>query len=209
MSRIDELIAEHCPDGVPFKELGSLGKRNKGTSITAGQMKGLQSPTGTIRVFAAGSTVADVEPDAVPAKDVIWSGGIIVKSRGNIAFERYELPFTHKSELWSYTITDHNFSEQFVYYFLLTQQGRLQDLARSKSVKLPQLSVGDTDKLLIPAPPLEVQLEIVRILDAMTSLQAELQAELAARRSQYEFYRDSLLSFNAAGTPPLEVDEVG
>jgi type I restriction enzyme S subunit len=43
----------------------------------------------------------------------------------------------------------------------------------------------------------------VRILDAMTSLQAELQAELEARRRQYEYYRDTLLNFAAPGTPPV------
>ncbi|ERH33416.1 hypothetical protein HMPREF1550_00528 [Actinomyces sp. oral taxon 877 str. F0543] len=44
-------------------------------------------------------------------------------------------------------------------------------------------------------PPLEVQREIVRILDQFTALEAELEAELEARRKQYEHYRDRLLSF--------------
>ena len=51
----------------------------------------------------------------------------------------------------------------------------------------------------IPIPPLPVQEEIVRILDAFTDytadLQADLQAELQARREQYEYYRNTLLSF--------------
>ena len=47
----------------------------------------------------------------------------------------------------------------------------------------------------IPVPPLPVQHEIVRILDNFTSLEAELEAELEARRKQYEYYRDQLLSF--------------
>ena len=51
----------------------------------------------------------------------------------------------------------------------------------------------------IPIPPLPVQEEIVRILDAFTDytadLQADLQAELQARREQYEYYRNKLLSF--------------
>ena len=38
--------------------------------------------------------------------------------------------------------------------------------------------------------------ELVRILDSFTKLEAELEAELEARRRQYEFYRDKLLSFN-------------
>lgn len=51
----------------------------------------------------------------------------------------------------------------------------------------------------IPVSPIEVQQEIVRILDSIMELieelTSELIAELAARRKQYEYYRDRLLSF--------------
>jgi type I restriction enzyme S subunit len=47
----------------------------------------------------------------------------------------------------------------------------------------------------VPVPPLEVQREIVKVLDAFTKLEAELEAELEARRRQYEHYRDQLLTF--------------
>lgn len=50
--------------------------------------------------------------------------------------------------------------------------------------------------LEIPVPPIEVQNEIVQILDSFTSLAAELEAELEARRDQYAFYRDQLLTFD-------------
>jgi type I restriction enzyme S subunit len=43
-------------------------------------------------------------------------------------------------------------------------------------------------KLLIPVPPIEVQREIVKVLDTFTKLEA--------RRRQYQYYRDRLLSFN-------------
>jgi type I restriction enzyme, S subunit len=46
----------------------------------------------------------------------------------------------------------------------------------------------------IPVPPLEVQREIVRILDNFTELEMVLEAELDARRQQYNYYRDLLLS---------------
>ncbi len=48
---------------------------------------------------------------------------------------------------------------------------------------------------LIPIPPLNIQAEIVRILDTFTELTAELTAELAARKKQYTYYRDKLLTF--------------
>lgn len=49
----------------------------------------------------------------------------------------------------------------------------------------------DLEKIQIPIPSLHVQIEIVRILDAFT----ELTAELTARKKQYNYYRDQLLSF--------------
>ena len=55
----------------------------------------------------------------------------------------------------------------------------------------------------IPVPPMEIQQRIVDILDrfdALTSSLSEgLPAELAARRSQYEYYRDQLLTFPRKG----------
>ena len=46
----------------------------------------------------------------------------------------------------------------------------------------------------IPLPPIEVQEEIVKILDKFGTLEAELEAELEARKSQYEFWRGKLLN---------------
>lgn len=60
---------------------------------------------------------------------------------------------------------------------------------------IPKLTGGDFRAIRIPLPPLEVQQEIVRVLDSFTELTAELTAELAARRKQYEHYRDELLTF--------------
>ena len=51
-------------------------------------------------------------------------------------------------------------------------------------------------EIKIPVPPLSIQQEIVKVLDAFTKLEAELEAELEARRKQYSHYRDKLLSFN-------------
>ena len=62
------------------------------------------------------------------------------------------------------------------------------------------MSKATVENLLIPVPPLEVQREIVRILDSFTELTAELTAELVARKQQYEYYRDLLLTFDKTPT---------
>lgn len=55
---------------------------------------------------------------------------------------------------------------------------------------------------------LEIQSEIVRILDTFTSLTAELTAELTARKKQYNYYRDQLLSFKG-GVEWKALGEIG
>ncbi|MGE4511293.1 MAG: restriction endonuclease subunit S [Sulfurimonadaceae bacterium] len=64
-------------------------------------------------------------------------------------------------------------------------------------------------KTQIPIPPLAVQGEIVRILDNFTLLTAELTAELTARRKQYAYYRDRLLSFTEEQAEWKTLGEVG
>ena len=57
MSKIDELIAQLCPNGVEYKKIKDEYKRLKGTPITAGKMKEIDNPEGEIRIFAGGKTV--------------------------------------------------------------------------------------------------------------------------------------------------------
>ena len=61
----------------------------------------------------------------------------------------------------------------------------------------PKLMSHQMEKILIPIPPLPVQTEIVKILDALTALTSELTSELTLRRKQYEYYREKLLSFDS------------
>ena len=204
---IDRLVAELCPDGVEYRPLESLGKRNKGTAITASKMRSLEPGNKDLRIFAAGSTFVDTDSSNIPAKDILHGPAIIVKSRGYIGFEYYEESFTHKNEMWSYTLDSKIVDQKFIYYYLLTQAYYLQELARSKSVKLPQLAVKDTDSLEVPVPPLEIQEAIVEILDKFTNLEAELEAELEARTLQYEYYRDLL--FEALDCPRVPLGSLG
>lgn len=173
-------------------------------------MKELNKEDGSIRIFAAGNTKADVDINDIDSKSVITTPSVIVKSRGNIGFEYYDKPFSHKTEMWSYTSIDENHLHiKFLYYYLSSLTTKFQTKARANSVKLPQLSIGDTDKFEIPLPPIEVQTEIVRILDKFTSLEAELEAELDCRKRQYEYYRDKLLSFDNVGGQEVEWKKMG
>jgi len=91
-------------------------------------------------------------------------------------------------------------NNKFLYYFLLGEQYYLK--SRVRVAGIPTLDAFVIEKLQIPIPypnnlkkSLEIQQEIVRILDSFSMLQAELQAELQARKSQYEYYRNQLLAY--------------
>ena len=97
-------------------------------------------------------------------------------------------------------LTPDDIKSKFLYYFLLTQQNNI--LSQVRRASIPRLSKSVVEKLEIPIPcqenpkkSLEIQAEIVRILDAFTALTAELTAELTARKKQYNYYRDQLLTF--------------
>ena len=178
---------------VVWKPLGEVLKRTKGTKITAGQMKAIHKDKAPIKIFAGGKTVAFVDFEDIPEKDINKKPSIIVKSRGIIEFEYYDKPFSHKNEMWSYYSENEKINIKYVYYFLKQQEPYFQKLG--SKMQMPQIALPDTEKFQIPLPPLSVQQEIVRILDKFTQLEAELEAELDCRLRQYEYYRNNLLSY--------------
>lgn len=194
MNRIEQLIEELCPDGVEWKMLGKCLERTKGTPITAQQMSEINKEGAPIKIFAGGKTVAYVDYGNIPEKDILTKKSIVVKSRGIIEFEYIDKPFSHKNEFWSYHSNSLNINIKYVFYYLKSKEAYFQSVGQRMS-KMPQLSIPDTDKFPIPLPPLPIQQEIVTILDAFTALDASLQAELEARRKQYEHYRNQLLNF--------------
>ncbi|MCQ2402789.1 MAG: restriction endonuclease subunit S [Lentisphaeria bacterium] len=194
MSHLDDLIRQLCPDGVPYKTLGEVLPRVKGTPITAGKMKEIATLNGDIRIFAGGKTVIDTELEKIPNANIINKPAILVQSRGVIDFIYYDKPFTFKNEMWAY-IGVTNVSLKFIYYVLKSNVDFFRNAASGMG-SLPQISLHVTEDFRIPVPPLPVQEEIVRILDAFTTLEAELEAELEARRRQYEYYLNYILDLS-------------
>jgi type I restriction enzyme S subunit len=194
-----ELIAELCPEGVPSRPLGSLLRRRKGIPVTAASMKLLPPGDGSVRIFAGGKTFVDVDSLAIESYSLSAGPAIIVKSRGIIEFAFWAGHFSHKNELWSYIPASPDLEIKFAYHYLRGKTDDFIRLAKSKSVKMPQLSVADTDDFMIPVPPIQIQRKIIEILDKFDALVNDisigLPAELAARRKQYEYYRDKLLAF--------------
>ena len=95
-------------------------------------------------------------------------------------------------------IHDTNFLlPEFLNYLFRTSQIKQQIRKNAQGITRFGLTLPRWKSLVIPIPPLSVQTEIVRILDALTALTSELTSELILRRKQYEYYREKLLSFDS------------
>ena len=95
---------------------------------------------------------------------------------------------------------------KFLYYFLLSKLDVISSFYRGSGIKHP--SMYHVLEMLIPIPPLPVQTEIVKILDALTALTSELTSELTLRRKQYEYYREKLLSHDSSDYSTQKSDKV-
>ncbi len=114
---------------------------------------------------------------------------------GNICFAEGKFYATEHAVVVSHK---GRFVSRFLYYLLMSMN--LNQYATGGAQ--PGLAVSKLEKIRIPIPPLAEQERIVGILDKFDKLVAStssategLPAEIAARRKQYEYYRNKLLSF--------------
>ena len=86
---------------------------------------------------------------------------------------------------------------KYAYYALLLQEHTLRSKVRYAGI--PTLDAAVIDRIVITIPPITEQERIVAILDKFDALVNDisvgLPAEIEARRKQYEYYRNRLLTF--------------
>jgi len=211
MSKIDELIKKHCPDGVEYKILGDCLLRNVGggtPSKSKAAYWGGDIPWASVKDIVKYKQTLEETIDHITEKglqssnsNIIPKGEIIVATRivpGKMVIAGKNIAINQ--DLRGLFLKETVLNKFLVYYFqtiCVSGQG-----TTVKGVK-----INDLLKVTIPIPPLPVQAEIVRILDKFdaltTDLSAGLPAELKARRQQYEYYRDKLLAFPRMTGEPL------
>ena len=184
MSKLQELIQELCPDGVEYKKLGEVSNMQRGAVITKKDII-----NGDIPVIAGGQKPAYYCNRANRTGETITVAG----SGAYAGYVAYWNTPIFVSDAFSIKGTE-LCKTKYLYYLLLNMQAKIY--STKKGAGVPHVHIKNIDKFEIPVPPIEVQEEIVRILDHFTNLAAELQAELQARKEQYEYYRNKLLSFN-------------
>lgn len=188
MSKLQELIKKLCPDGVEFRKLGEVCEIYTGGEPPKDTIKGDNKDEKHVYpVWANGKEVYGYSSTYKIDKDATVISSIGANT-GSIYFRKAY--FTPIIRLKVLVPKNNNLISKYLYYYLST----VTFVVKSSSV--PNMNANEVKKLEIPLPSLEVQNEIVRILDTFTAHTAELQAELQARKEQYEYYRNKLLTFD-------------
>ena len=205
MSRIDELIQPLCPDGVEYKPLGEIFDTRNGYTPSKAQEKYWEN--GTIPWFRMedirlhgrilSDSIQHISRCAIKGGKLFPANSIILGTTATIGEHALvTVECLSNQQMTNLAIKKEyssvlNIKFFFYYCFVLGKWCRRNINAGNFAL----LDISKLKKRLIPVPPLPVQEEIVRILDKFTALEAELEAELEARRKQYEYYRDQLLTF--------------
>ncbi len=206
MSRLDELIAELCPDGVEYKTIGEIATDIfRGSGITRDQVTETGIPC--VRYGEIYTTygvwfdqcVSHTDEAKITNAKYFEHGDILFAITGesveDIAKSTAYVGYEKCLAGGDIVVLRHEQDPKYLAYALTTTNARTQKSKGKVKSKVVHSSVPAIQAIVVPVPPLEVQREIVRVLDNFTFLSAELSAELSARRKQYEYYKDFLLPF--------------
>jgi type I restriction enzyme S subunit len=179
MSRLQQLINELCPDGVEYKTLGKVAKISNGKDHK-------HLGDGEIPVYGSGGIMRYAD------KYMYDKTSVLIPRKGSIGNIFYvDAPFWTVDTIFYTKINFEIINPKFLYHYLLTQNIAKLNTAGG----VPSLTKTVLDRIAIPLPSLPIQEEIVRILDKFTELTSGLTADLTARKNQYKYYRENLLTF--------------
>ena len=199
MSRLEELIQELCPDGVEYKPFGEMATIVRGASPRPIKNFVTTDADGVnwikIGDVKPGSkyiteTAEKITPDGAKKSRFVKEGDFILSN--SMSFGR---PYIMKTQgcIHDGWLAISDFDDYFISDFLyhLLNSNKYQQMMRQKASfggAVQNLNADIVRDLDMPIVALEIQREIVRILDNFT--------ELTARKKQYEYYRDHLLTFD-------------
>jgi type I restriction enzyme S subunit len=199
---------------VEFKPLGDIGDifggltgKSKG-DFTNGNARFI-SYMNVFKNIAVDVTATDfVQVDADERQRTLRRGDIIFTGSSetpnevgmsSVVTNDVHEPLYLNSFCIGYRLNDPSILEPgFAKYLFRSESIRKQLIRTASGVTRFNVSKARLARVEAPLPPLEIQREIVKVLDAF----AELEAELEARRKQYKHYRDSLLTFDAIRERP-------
>ncbi len=190
--RLKTLLQTLAPKGVEFRKLGEVleyDQPNKYCVTSKEFDKSYPTPVLTAgKTFILGYT---------NEKDNIYqaskSSPVIIFDDFTTATQWVDFPFKVKSSAMKILLPKNpTINIRFIFFYM-------QTIPYNISGEHTRQWISRYSKITIPIPPLEIQQEIVKILDQFlaltTDLLAGIPAEIEARKKQYEYYREKLLTF--------------
>ena len=140
-------------------------------------------------------------------KYLLESDDIIIAMDGSLVGQSYGLVKEEQRPLLLVQrvarVRSRKANPHYIYHYI--SSGRFTDYVNLKRTAgaVPHISLRDIEHFKIPFPSTEKQNQIAAILDRFDALCHDLTqglpAEIAARKKQYEYYRDKLLTFPRKG----------
>ena len=194
MESIEQMIKRLCPKGVEYVKLGEVCDVLRGKRLTKKEL----FDDAQYKVFHGGLSPIGYYTKANRQAQTVMVINVGA-SAGTVGF--CEEDFWSSDGCFCLSHNDSVIHPKYLYYYLAKHQISIQ--SRVRKAGIPTLDAGAVMDILIPLPPLEIQSRIVEVLDKMTTLtselEAELKAELETRKQQYEYYRNKLLTFSEFG----------
>ena len=215
MSKLTELLDELCPDGVEYHTLDEVFDTRNGYTPSRSKPEfwvdeGI--PWFRMDDIRTNGNVLDdslehISPEAVKGT-VFPAGTVIVATSATIGEHALLKVPALSNQRFTALIAKPEFAERLLpefvhYYCFVLDEWCTRNTTQSSfaSVDMPRFR-----KFMFPVPPLEVQQEIVRVLDAFTDLEQSLVSELELRKKQFEEYQ--LSAFLEAGTDAIGLKRI-
>lgn len=200
MSKLTELLDELCPDGVEYRPFSEVIERLR-TGLNPRKNFILNSP-GSKNYYITVRELGGFNIETTEKTDLVNDAGLqLIQNRsglrkGDVLFSgtgtigRTALVSTEPKD-WNikegvYALTpDHSILDsRFLVYALNSSRFQNAVHARAAGGTVKSVSMKNLSALTLPVPPLEVQQEIARVLDAFTDLEQSLVSELELRKKQ-------------------------
>nr|WP_205395487.1 restriction endonuclease subunit S [Streptococcus lutetiensis] len=211
MNEIEKLIAELCPNGVEWKELGEVSSFYGGLT---GKNKS-HFENGNCKYVTYKNIFNNIEINSeqlehvyisendrqhqVKYGDVLITGSSETQNESGmssaVTFNPVEPIYLNSFSFGVRFKDDFKLIPEFSKYLFRSRNLRKQIIKTASGVTRYNISKEAFKRVKVPVIPLKIQKKIVQILDKFTDYVTELTSELTLRQKQYSFYRDKLLSF--------------
>ncbi|GHP93696.1 anti-codon nuclease masking agent (prrB) [Helicobacter pylori] len=222
--RLKSLLQTLAPKGVEFRKLGDIGEFygglvgkskksfSQGNKFYVPYVNVFNNPQLDLNALESVQIGDKEKQNTIQLGDVLFTGSsenLEDCAMSCVVTQKIEKDIYLNSFCFGFRFFDKNlFNPSFLKHFLRDYNFRKNISKVANGVTRFNVSKQLLSKITIPIPPLEIQQEIVKILDQFSALTTDLlagiPAEIEARKKQYEYYREKLLTFKPL-TPHKEV----